>query len=319
MGSFSKLKEILFKRDNFLLIGHEFPDGDCLGSLLAMGEALKSSNKSVKLVCKDEIPQVFNFMEGHESIDNDFLLGNYEVVILLDNGDFQRTGFAKRLINFKKKEIPIVNIDHHPKNDIWKFADVNYVDTGVSSTSELIYDIFVGLNIEITPKIATYLLTGIFTDTGGFKHTNTSGKVFEITSHLLSKGAKLKAVSKNFFNEKSISSLRLWGKALSRLTLNRDLGVIYSVLSQKDIKEANASEDEVSGLVNLINTSPESAVALLLYETSGSKIRGSFRTESDKIDVSLLAKHLGGGGHKKAAGFNLSGKLKRLNDSWIIE
>jgi len=289
-----------------------------LGSLLALGEALKARGKSVKLVCSDKIPQVFTFMEGHESIDNDFLLGNFEAVILLDNGDFQRTGFARRLVSLKKKKVPIINIDHHPKNDIWKFADVNCVDEQSSSTSELIYNILTGLDLDITPKIATYLLTGIFTDTGGFKHANTSGRVFEIVSDLLKRGAKLRKVSGNFFNEKSISSLKLWGIALSRLTLNKNLRIIYSVLSQNDIKEAGASEEEVSGLVNFINTSPESAVALLLYETSDGRIKGSFRTESDKIDVSLLAKHLGGGGHKKAAGFSISGNLKQIEGTWHI-
>ncbi|MDZ4209802.1 MAG: DHHA1 domain-containing protein, partial [Candidatus Curtissbacteria bacterium] len=119
-------------------------------------------------------------------------------------------------------------------------------------------------------------------------------------------------------NTKSVAGLKLWGIALNRLKINRNTGITYSILLKEDIEKVNASEDEVSGLTNLINTTPESRIALLLYETRDGKIKGSLRTESDEIDLSKLARELGGGGLKKAAGFSLNGRIEKRGDGWKI-
>lgn len=318
MGSFNKLKNIIEVNNNFLLIGHESPDGDCLGSLLAFSEFLKSRDKEVDIACKDKTPIVFKFLPGVENIKNDFLMGSYEAIFLLDNGDFKRTGFSDRLKELNKKKVPIINIDHHQKNDLWKFANINYVNDEASSTSELVYDIILGLGGEITPAIATSLLCGIYTDTGGFQHVNTKERVLEITADLLGKGARLKDITKNLSSFRTTSMLRLWGIALSRLKFDAKTGIATSLVTEKDIKKTNATEDDVSGLVNLINSIPESKVALLLYDYGDGRIKGSLRTEKDNVDVSKIAKEYGGGGHKRAAGFKVEGKVVEETDGWRI-
>ena len=318
MGSFTKLKNIIEGNSKFLLIGHESPDGDCLGSLLAFSEFLKSLKKEVEIACRDAIPDVFSFLPGVESVKRDFLMGSFEAIFLLDNGDFKRTGFSERLRELNKKRVPIVNIDHHQKNDLWKIANVNHVDDEASSTSELVYEIINGMGGVITPQMATLILCGIYTDTGGFQHVNTKERVFEITSTLLAKGARLKDISRSLSSSKSTSMLRLWGIALSRLKFDEKSGIVTSLLTHVDIRKANASEDEVSGLVNLINTIPESKVALLLYEGSDGRIKGSLRTEKDGVDVSKIANEYGGGGHKRAAGFNVKGTIVEEANGWKI-
>lgn len=319
MGSFSKLKDIILGHKSFLLICHERPDGDSIGSLLALGEALESMGKEVTMVSKDPVPTVFTFLVNALKIQQDFSLPTYDVVVLLDNGDFRRTGFAERLSHLKvKQEIHLVNIDHHPKNDIWKVALINYINPKVSSTCELVYEILGGLDIEITPSIATSLLTGIFTDTGGFQHPNTSIAVLEVASDLLNKGAKLRAITSNITNSHSVATLKLWGIALNRLTFKNEWGMAFSFLTRKDIEGVGATEDEVSGLANLINTIPESRVALLLYETVDGKIKGSLRTELDNVDLSRVAGILGGGGHRRASGFSFPGQFQKVDDSWQI-
>jgi len=318
MGSFNKLKNIIVNCNKFLLIGHENPDGDCLGSLLAFGQYLKSQEKEVTIACKDKTPVVFKFLPEIETIKNDFLMGSYEAIFLLDNGDFKRTGFSERLKELNKKKVPIVNIDHHQKNDLWKIVNVNHVNDEASSTSELVYDIILGLGGQISGAMATSLLCGIYTDTGGFQHANTKERVLEITADLLAKGAKLKEISKNLSNFRSTAMLRLWGIALSRLKFDSKTGIATSLVTAKDIKITNATEDDVSGLVNLINSIPESKVALLLYEDGDGKIKGSLRTEKDDIDVSQIAKEYGGGGHKKAAGFKTEGKVVEEKNGWAI-
>lgn len=308
MGSFSKLKSILEEKDSFLLIGHEKPDGDCIGSMIALSEALKSRNKTVEMVCSDEIPEIFSFLGETKDFKGDFLVGEYEVVILVDNGDLRRTGFFERISNLPQKTV-LINIDHHIKNDIWKLANINYADDRASSTATLIYEILVGIEIKISPKIATALLLGVYNDTGGFQHSNTSEKVLEVVSNLMSAGANLDLISKNIYHARSTSSLKLWGIALSRMVFDKNSGLIVSTITQDDIAEAEATEDEVSGLVNLMSAITEAKAALLLYECENGKLRGSLRTEKNGIDVSVLAKLFGGGGHKKAAGFTIEGKL----------
>jgi phosphoesterase RecJ-like protein len=219
MGSFSKLKSAFNSEDEFLLICHEQPDGDALGATLALNEALKANGKKTRMVCTDQIPEIFSFLPGVERVKRDFLIGNFDVVVLLDNGDLRRTGFADRVLKIKEKGTLLINIDHHPKNDLWRFADINYVNDSASSSSELVFEILNGLEWKVTPKIATNLLAGIFYDTGGFQHTNTSIDVLNIVSELLNKGAKLKRVSESISNSQSnsIARLKLWGIALNRL------------------------------------------------------------------------------------------------------
>jgi len=315
-GLIENLKEIIENKKSFLLIGHEKPDGDSIGSLLAFGGILRSLGKSVRLVMKDPIPTVFSFLDGADAIENTFDPEKIDAVCLLDNGDARRTGFIEIFPSLKNK--PIINIDHHPRNDLWKIAQLNIIIESASSTCEILYEIAEKLNIALNSETATALLLGFYGDTGGFRHANTSTNVLRVTSELLKRGGKLKRISDNISGSKSISTLRLWGIALNKLVYNQKIGVSFSVLDYEDIIAAEASEDEVSGLVNLLNSAPESKVALLLYETENGKLRGSLRTEDDNIDLSLLARYLGGGGHKKAAGFTIDGKIENKNGKWQV-
>ena len=315
---FQKFNQLLENKQNFLVIGHEKPDGDCVGSLLAFFEILKSLRKECRLVLRDPVPTVFAFLKNCDLIQNDFTLTDFDAVILLDNGDAKRTGFLEQMADCKKRGIPIVNIDHHPRNGLWKISSVNMVVESASSTCEIIYELARKLKIEINETLATSLLLGLYGDTGGFRHANTSKDVLTISSELLKRGAKLKKITQNISGTHSIPMLKLWGVALNRLNFNTKLGISYSILKHEDVVNANATDDEVSGLVNLLNSAPESNIALLLYETIDGKLRGSLRTESDDVDLSLLAQYLGGGGHKKAAGFTIEGKVEKEGDSWRI-
>jgi len=318
MRAFSKLKKFLEEKNSFLLVCHEKIDGDAVGSLLAFGAILKELKKNFSMVSKDQIPEVFSFLPGVLEIKNDFILDEFDAVILLDNGEFKRTGYSDQLSGCKTKNIPIANIDHHSKNDIWKLATLNYVNPDASSTCELLYEFSNKMKINLTPDLSTCLLLGLYTDTGGFQHQNTTEKVFTIFSELLRRGARLKKISEYISGQKNISLLKLWGIALNRLRLNPELGISFSLLTKKDITKSGGSEEDVSGLVNLLNTIPESRLSLLLYETQNGNIKGSLRTEEDRVDVAALAKLLGGGGHKKAAGFMFRGKITGNDGNWKI-
>ena len=321
MASYSKLISFLERDDNqkFLLIAHERPDGDTISATLAMSRLLKKMGKSVDLASSQGIPEVFQYLPDWRNVKSDFLVADFDAIILIDNGDLKRTGFPDRLVLAKEKNVPIINIDHHPKNDIWKIASINVVDEQASSACELVFDIFKKNGTQIDHEIATMLLTGIYTDTGGFQHTNTTAKTLSCASELMSRGAKLKTISSMISNHKSPSTLKLWGVVLDRISYLPELKLNYSVITQKDIKKCGAKEQDLAGVVNLISSIPGDHATLLLYETENGKVKGSLRTESTKVDVSKIAAVFDGGGHKKASGFIIDGKLKQTEKGWKIE
>ncbi|MFA7244035.1 MAG: bifunctional oligoribonuclease/PAP phosphatase NrnA [Patescibacteria group bacterium] len=314
-----KLGKLIAEGSNFLLIGHENPDGDALGALSAFASYLKALGKSSRIVVATDPSPIFSFIENFSEIRSDYLSGDYDAIILLDNGDLKRTGFYSRILSAKKNNVPLVNIDHHIQNDIWKIAKINIANPDASSTCELLYDLFILWGVDIDRDMATSLLTGIYYDTGGFQHQNTTEKVLLIASELMHKGAKLKEIAKSLTQSRSISTLKLWGIALSRMTTKKNLGIVYSFLTRTDIEEARATDEEVSGIVNLINSTDGNKMAMLIYETSDGRLKGSLRTERNDIDVAQIAGLFGGGGHKRASGFSIEGKIVKKKEGWKVE
>lgn len=320
MASYQKFIFYLEREEyqNFLLIAHERPDGDTIAASLAMRQLLESLGKKVVAVCSQGVPEVFQFLAGWRKIKTDFLLGDFQMIILIDNGDLRRTGFLDRIMLAKSQGLLIVNIDHHPKNDIWKLAKINIINEKVSSTCEIIYDLFKKLGKPINSHLATTLLAGMYTDTGGFQHSNTGAETLKIFSELLSSGAQLKKISNSVSNYKSLAMLKLWGIALDRIEHRPDLKLVYCVITRRDIDKVSASDQDLAGVVNLISTIPGDQASLLLYELPDGKIKGSLRTESNKVDVARIAGLFGGGGHKKAAGFVIDGRFEKVDGNWKI-
>ena len=320
MPSYKKLFAHLREKENanFLLIAHERPDGDTIAAILATKKLLEFLGKKVTAASSQGVPEVFKFLPGWQKIKNDFLIGDFETIILLDNGDLKRTGFSDRLLSAKSSHILIINIDHHPKNDIWKLAKINIVNEKVPSTCEIIYDIFLKLGVPIDQNVATMLLTGIYTDTGGFQHSNTNPSTLKTASELLSLGARLKQISKNVSNSRSLAMLKLWGIVLDRIQYRDDLKLVYSIITRQDLEYCQARDEDLAGAVNLISTVPGEQATLLLFELPDGKIKGSLRTESAKIDVSRIAEIFGGGGHKKASGFVIDGHFEKTSKGWKI-
>ena len=297
---------------------HQDPDGDTIAATVAMFMVLKDLGKVVKMLCKDPVPKPFLFLPEAEKINSDILFGDFEVIIIIDCGDLKRTGFAERLKKFAKTHKNLINIDHHPKNDLWKIANLNLVNQNASSTSEIVWDLIKNLKVPINKEIATAILTGIYTDTGGFKHSNTSPETLKIASDLLNYGARLKEITKNVALNKTIAALKLWGIALSRLHKNQKLQIVSSVITKQDLTSCGASYIDLAGVVNLMNTIPDSKATILFFETPDGQIRASLRTEKDNVDVGKIAKLFGGGGHKKAAGFTITADLRLRDKEWEI-
>ncbi|MDO8512898.1 MAG: bifunctional oligoribonuclease/PAP phosphatase NrnA [bacterium] len=318
MEIIEKIINLIKKYDNFLLVIHENPDGDTVATSLALQIALRKLGKSVESVCKDDIPKPFAFLPLANTVRKDFLVGDYDAIIVLDCGDLRRTGFPQRLKEFAKHKKNLINIDHHPKNDLHKIASINLIDENAAAVSEIVFNLTRLLHIELDKDMATCFLTSLYTDTGGFKHPNTTPRSLEYAATWLAHGARLKLITKNISLNRTVSSLKLWGIALSRIHKN-SFGFVTTVVTRRDMEKAGASDNDLSGVVNMINSIPGSMIALLLSETSDGKIKASLRTDSDEIDVSKIAHLFGGGGHRRASGFTIPGRLKQnIRGGWNI-
>ena len=313
MPDFSEALNLINSSEKILILTHKNPDGDAIGSVLGLGQALGCVNKNVECFSKDIVPDVFEFLPKIAIIKNSVNFKNYDLIILLDCALFSRTGLesSKDIINSFNN---LLVIDHHPESATESGYRDNYfsiVDHTASSTAVLVYKLLKSANLKITKDIANCLLTGIFTDTGGFQHSNTDSQSLEAAAEFMRKGARIDKIAKNIFNGKNIPAIRLWGEALNRIQTDQKTGMAMSYVSKQDIEKCGAKEEDLSGLVSVINTISDAKFSLLLTESDDQKIKGSLRSEDYKgIDVSRIARSLGGGGHKLASGFEMNGNLK---------
>lgn len=297
-----------------LLVAHSRPDGDTIGAVLAFKEYLESIGKIADIACFDPIPSYLAKIAPAEFNHPDKInVNSYDVIIACDSAD---RGFDKIKQGLSEKQVTAV-IDHHP--DLLTNGDVDIVDPSYSSSCEIIYDYFNFASIKITNTIATYLMLGISYDTGNFQHSNTSSRIIKIASDLMNKGASLDKIAKAIFANKKITTLKLWGRAFEKARINPKNGMVISVLTQKDILECNASSEDIGQLTSILNTVPGTKFSLVLYERGDDTIKGSFRSEEYKnVDVSAIARQLGGGGHKLASAFEIHGKIVEIPNGWKI-
>lgn len=318
METIEKILTLIRSHERFLLVIHQNPDGDTLATSLAFQLALIKMGKLAECVCVDDILPPFTFLPGAAQVKRDFLVGDYDVAIVMDCGDLRRTGFPERLRQFAKHKKKLINIDHHPKNDLHKIANINLIDENAAAVSEMVYDLLILFPVALDKDIATCLLTSLYTDTGGFKHSNTTPRSLEYAAAWMAQGARLKIITKNISLNHPVSALKLWGIALSRLRKS-SLGLVVSVVTRQDMEICDSTDNDLAGVVNMINSIPGTKAAILLSETADGRIKASLRTELDRIDVSRLASMFGGGGHKKASGFTIPGRLEEGDHGqWII-
>lgn len=306
------------KARNVLVITHQNPDGDAVGSALAFSHYFDRVKKPHQIYCQTAAPESFSFLPGIERIKSDqsvFKNGLAETLLVLDSGDLEYAGISKVLPELSKAPT-IINIDHHPTNN--NFGHFNLVETDASSTTDIIFRLFDYHREKITKDIATCLLCGIVTDTGSFSNLATTPQALSSAAELLIRGAQSRRIISNTLSNYSLTTLKLWGKALSRLSKNSESKFVTTVITRQDINECGGNEKEVEGIANFLNSLDDANVILVLQEQEDGKIKGSLRTTRPDVDVSQLAKVLGGGGHKKAAGFTIPGKIKETKSGWKV-
>ncbi|MCK4554308.1 bifunctional oligoribonuclease/PAP phosphatase NrnA [Candidatus Parcubacteria bacterium] len=311
---FNKIKSA----KNILLVTHDAPDGDALASICAIIELLESLAKKYFAYCYDAPPYQFDFLPHIEKISNNkkqFNFDDFDLIIALDCGSLNRTKLTDE-INNKNKNQFIIEFDHHPKLD--DYANLELKDPQAAATTEILYHFLKANKIKINKNIANCILTGILTDTANFLYPSTSQQTVEIASEMLAKGANLPQIMENTRRNKSLASMKIWGKAMSRLQINQKYNFAFTVLTLDEITSSGVTEEELEGIAGFISNLHNVKGTLILREQPGNIVKGSLRTSCPQIDVSQLAQALGGGGHSKASGFKIQGKLKQAEERWKI-
>ncbi|MFH1712839.1 MAG: DHH family phosphoesterase [Candidatus Jacksonbacteria bacterium] len=298
-------QKIQKSKNIFITSHHSCPDA--IGSICALTEFLHNQQKSVFPFLSRPVPKhLLNLPCSQEIQTEKSDLSLFDLFLILDAGDLKQTGLEKELSAVIKNAAnkSVINIDHHKTNEY--FGHINVVDKNASSTCEMIYLMLNNNGLNINEKISECLLTGIIGDTGNFTNGATNKQAFSAAADLIWRGANIFKIIENLFStEASINTLRLWGKIFERLTYNPKYDIAVSYVLQKDLLECQVSEDCVEIVANLLNYIHNIKAGMLLKEKEDGSFKVSMRSTHPNIDVSRLAKMLGGGGHKKAAGFGV--------------
>lgn len=313
---FEKAKELFINEQRFVIISHRGPDGDAVGSNLALRLILEGMGKEVISACVDPVPADSTWLKHGETFVEDFDYEAVDVVVAVDCAAPKLMVFNERKPEIMSGRKPFVNFDHHITND--GFGTVNIVKPEACSTAIILWDFFKFCRWPVTREIATCLLHGIYFDTGGMMHSNTTAEVFKVAGELMSMGADLRKISKELFHTTEVNKLRLWGRILERAYVNDD-NVTVSAVNAEDYRVTGASARDTGGAIDYLNAVPNAQYCVLLTEDPEKGIvKGSLRTQREDVNLSDIAGQWGGGGHPKASGFGLSGKLKPVM-SWKVE
>lgn len=314
--NYLKIKELIKGAKNILVVAHKKPDIDTLGSALAFSRYLDFLKINNTVFCVDNPSRDFCFLPFISKVQSDIsvLEGNFDLIVCLDLGDLNMFGLSPDYLE-KIKKSKIINIDHHFSNG--NFGLLNVVDDIAPSTTVIVYDFFTFVGFKFDSDVATCLLSGLYSDTGSFKHSNTDFRAFEVAFSLMNLGGVVSDLSKSLFNTKKVSSMKIWAKVFENAFLT-DNNVLVSIVTYKDLQNTGTRPEDLSGVIEYLNMVPGVSYVLLLFENEEGFLKGSLRTKNSNIDLSEIAKKLGGGGHSLASGFLCKGKLKRENNLTIV-
>jgi bifunctional oligoribonuclease and PAP phosphatase NrnA len=311
LNSFDSAVE-LFKRYNKIFVAaHIMPDGDCLGSALGLAWALRQRGKTVTVTCNDHVSNSFAYLAGFSELAPK-IPTDEELLVYVDGSAADRFGAAydPKLFNGR----PVLAIDHHVTNEY--FAPINFIDTHAASTAEIIYRFVRALDIPLDQTIAQCLLTGIVTDTLGFRTANTTVDTLRTATALMEAGASIPEIVERSFNQVPMPNLRLRGRVFNDAKL--DGVILWAEIPLKLLRELGVNGNGTSGIINQLLSVDAAKIAVVFTEKDNGKIDVGFRSRVG-YDVSGIAARLGGGGHKQAAGALIDGPLDKARERVLTE
>ena len=296
------IKERLGEAQKILITSHVRPDGDAIGSLLGLGLALENSGKTVQMVLADGVPSSFRYLEGSDRVRKE-PDGDFDTFITVDCADFKRLGKP-----FQSFSPPDINIDHHITNEC--FGVLNLIEGQAVATAAILTDRLPAWGYEITQPVAAALLTGIITDTLGFRTSNITPEALRQSATLMETGVNMSELYMRGLVHRSLPAARYWGAGLSRLESSD--GIVWSTLSLEDRKACGYAGNDDADLINMISAIDGHKVGMIFVEQHDNHVKVSWRALEVEIDVSPVATHFGGGGHAAAAGADIPGTLSEI-------
>jgi phosphoesterase RecJ-like protein len=303
-GDVNAVADVIRSHDRFLVVAHENPDGDALGSLLGASLGLEAIGKDVVMYLSGTAPTPaeYRFLDlsaVRRQLPDDL---DDRVLLAVDSANERRIGETETGVDRAKL---VVNVDHHHDNS--RFGDVNLIVADASSTSEIVRDILRELDIALTPEIAAALYVGLVTDTGRFQYTNTTPKALRLAAELVEAGADVHGIFVHVYETVQFAKLKLLARALERAQLFEGGRLVVSYLLKDDFGEVGAEEPYSEGIIDSLRAVEGSEMVALIREPprdEGPARRVSLRSSHDEVDVSAIARQEGGGGHRQAAGFS---------------
>jgi len=303
-GAARRVCEALLRYRHVVVTSHMRPDGDSVGSSLALAWALRELGIDARVVHRDRPPLQLSEFPGVTDIDvAETVPAGTEAVVVLECGDLQRTGLSGL------DGLPVINIDHHPGNT--GYGDVHWFDGTASALAEMIFDIIAELGVPLTADMATQLFVAVVTDTGSFRYPGVSPRTFSICARLLEAGADPVSTARRLFDSHTLGRLRLQAAVLQTLEVEAGGRLALLTLTEAALAASGGAPDETDGLINLPLSVKAVEAAVFFKEGENGQWRVSLRSKGD-IDVGRLARGFGGGGHKNASGCTLEGPLERV-------
>jgi len=300
----SLIVEAIRARHRFVLSSHVRPDGDAIGSQLAMAYALRDLGKEVRLVNRDAPPAPLTVFPGVEDIEvADHVDDPGDAVIVMECGDLTRTGVEGFERGF------VINIDHHVGNSM--YGALNWFDAGAAACGEMVFDLIRELGVPLTPGIATHIYIAILTDTGSFHYSNISPRTFDVCRQCVEAGVDPPAIARAIFDSNNLGRLKLFGAVLSGMELDASGRVATVYVDRKLTDETGGTYEDTEGLGNLPLTVKEIEAVVFFKENGPDDWRVSMRSKGE-VDVNAIAREFGGGGHKNASGCSAQGHFEDL-------
>lgn len=280
---------------NVLMVSHKDADGDTLGSALAMADVVAAMGKTVAMRCPPPVPQLYAFLPGFELINQEE--GSPpDLVLVMDASNLDRLSDT---LGELPPETRVINIDHHVSNTM--FGQVNLVVAGASSTAEVTFDLFKEWGVEISPAAATNLYCGVFTDTGGYRHENTTYRALAMGAELVSLGADAAGIAMRVYKNRKISSIKLSALVMATVGFDCDDRLVHGYVTQAMLDKAGAQLDEADGMIDMLNSVDGLELAVFFKEMAPNLTKASIRSRG-QANANALATQFGGGGHERAAG-----------------
>ncbi|HEX4950354.1 MAG TPA: bifunctional oligoribonuclease/PAP phosphatase NrnA [Blastocatellia bacterium] len=299
-----EVTDLIEKHQSFAITTHIRPDGDGLGSSLALYWILRSLNKDSEVVIHDSVPQAYSKLPGASDIKvQSDLERRYDAVFVIECSDVTRPGLPSLNDQF------VVNIDHHTTTEL--FGNLNWIDSTAAAVGEMVYNLAKAMGVQITSEMASCIYAALLTDTGSFHFSNTTERTFKIASELVKCGAQPAKLSQAIFYQYPYAKIKLTGAVLSTLQCDETGKVAWIQMTHDAMQESGATEEDTDGIITYPLTIGDVEAAAFFRELANSTYRVSLRSKN-RVNVAQVAEQFGGGGHKNAAGFTLTANFEEL-------